>query len=55
MFQIIIHDTPLTIMADSGASVNVLDERLPSVDQAPCASANKSENPWQSLENSPLF
>ncbi len=27
MFQIIIHDTPLTIMADSGASVNVLDEK----------------------------
>ncbi len=27
MFQIIIHDTPPTIMADSGASVNVLDEK----------------------------
>ncbi len=27
MFEIIIHDTPLTIMADSGASVNVLDEK----------------------------
>ncbi len=27
MFQIIIHDTPLTIMADSGASGNVLDEK----------------------------
>ena len=27
MFQVIVHDTPLTIMADSGASVNVLDEK----------------------------
>ena len=27
MFRIIIHDTPLTIMTDSGASVNVLDEK----------------------------
>ena len=26
MFKIIVHDTPVTIMADSGASVNVLDE-----------------------------
>ena len=27
MFKIIVHDTTVTIMADSGASVNVLDER----------------------------
>ena len=27
MFQVIVHDTPFTIMADSGASVNVLDEK----------------------------
>jgi hypothetical protein len=27
MFNIVIHDTPMTIMADSGASVNVLDEK----------------------------
>ena len=27
MFQVIVHDSPLTIMADSGASVNVLDEK----------------------------
>ena len=27
MFKIIIHNTPLTIMADSGASANVLDEK----------------------------
>ena len=27
MFQVIVHDPPLTIMADSGASVNVLDEK----------------------------
>ena len=27
MFKIIVHDTTITIMADSGASVNVLDER----------------------------
>ena len=27
MFQVIVHDTPLTIMSDSGASVNVLDEK----------------------------
>ena len=26
MFKIVVHDTPVTIMADSGASVNVLDE-----------------------------
>ena len=27
MFKIIVHDTTITIMADSGASVHVLDER----------------------------
>jgi hypothetical protein len=27
MFNIVIHDTPMTIMADSGATVNVLDEK----------------------------
>ena len=27
MFKIIVHVTPVTIMADSGASVNVLDEK----------------------------
>ena len=27
MFNVIIHDTPMIIMADSGASVNVLDEK----------------------------
>ena len=27
MFKVIIHNTPLTIMADSGASVNVFDEK----------------------------
>jgi hypothetical protein len=27
MFNIVIHDTPMAIMADSGASVNVLDEK----------------------------
>ena len=27
MFNIVIHDTPMKIMADSGASVNVLDEK----------------------------
>ena len=26
MFKVVVHDTPITIMADSGASVNVLDE-----------------------------
>ena len=28
MSQIIVHDIPVTIMADSGASVNVLDEKI---------------------------
>jgi hypothetical protein len=27
MFNIVIHNTPMTIMVDSGASVNVLDEK----------------------------
>jgi hypothetical protein len=27
LFEIVIHGTPLTIMVDSGASVNVLDEK----------------------------
>ena len=27
MFTVVVHDTPMTIMADSGASINVLDEK----------------------------
>ena len=27
MLKVVVHDTPMTIMADSGASINVLDEK----------------------------
>ena len=62
MFQVIVHDTPLTIMADSGASVIVLDD-LSIVDQDPYASANQSKkftltsqaSPSQFLEHLPRF
>jgi hypothetical protein len=45
MFNIVIHDTPMTIMADSGASVNVLDEKYyQALSKRPGASNNKGED-----------
>ena len=62
MFEVIIHDTPLTVMADSGASVNVLDEKdyqsltkPPTLQQTNVQIHPYKLSPSTSLENLRLF